>query len=341
MHIYLNDADGRKERVLTEFSINKKPDLLFAELIAGLKKLLSLTNNDFLSLSQNTTTNLIRALLPILGRKKYDVYISTHEVKYFKLLFERGALPTQYATSPNYARQKSEKFIKKGVGFFEPNILVDKIQQILSPRKPSIVILSHVSRVTGELLVTEKIFQKIKRINSENILIVDGAQAVGAITVNVKKISDIYLGVTSKFIGAEPHLSFCWIQKNIVRKYQINQWTLDSREYVKEIYSAVRAVDNLKTKDENISDKRKYLEKKLSKHNIPIWKPESQVDNILLIPLNKNSLDKTIVNLSSKGIIVSSNTNWSNEEPELPCLRVSISSRTTTKQIDGFIRELI
>lgn len=339
MNIYLNDADGRKERKLTGLSINKKAGLLSAELIAGLKKLLSLSSKDILLLSQNATTSLIKATLPILKQKKYEVYISTHEVKYFKTLFKDGVLPTKYATYPNYTKQKSEGFMKKDVNFFETDVLIDRIKQILNSREPAIIILSHVSRMTGELLVTEKLYKKIKRINSKNILIVDGAQAVGAIKVNVKKLSDIYIGVTSKFIGAEPHLSFCWIRENIIKKYQIDQWRIDANEYVKEIYSATQAMNNLK-KNKNISDIREYLERKLLKHNITIWKPQSQIDNILLIPQNKGYLKKIIANLFSKGIIISSNTNWSIEEPKLSCLRISISSRTTKKQIDSFIKIL-
>lgn len=341
MMLYFNDADGRKAKKLTGFTVRQNSDVLYGYLVQQLRSLLALSHKDYLSLSQNTTTNLIRASLPILQLGNHDVYISTHEILFFKLLFQTGTLPTRSTTHPNYAHQYPEAFIKKRVRYFQPATILKTLQHRQQYKNPAIIIVSHVSRITGARLVTDRFYRAIKRVNPKNILIVDGGQAVGAIPIDVKKISDVYFGVTSKFIGAEPHISFCWIRKALVSEYNIAQWALDSHKYSREIFSAVHALRGFQKEKLNIHKIRMYIEQQLTLHNIPFWKPRTQIDNILLLPVAKDSIDDIITALSRKKVYISSNTHWGISEPKVSCLRISLSSRSTRHGIDCLIDALI
>jgi len=338
--LYLNQADGRVVPELKSLKI-KNASLLFKRFTKAIRKILSLSNKDFLGFAQNATSSLIYGLLPILKKNKdITILISNHEIRWYKKLFVTGKLPIQETTYPNYAPQIKIDFIKKKTVLFDPEIFVKKPEKFLSSKKPVLIILSHVSRLTGELFITPKLYQRIKKINKDNIVVIDGCQAVGAAKVAPHTISDFYVGVTSKFIGAEPHIAFYWINQRLVKKYNIIPQSINPKLFFREIYSAVCALNILNKKGLDVHELRTYFEKKLKDFKISFLKLKNQQDYIILIPENRSKITNTIKKLKQHGVIVSSNILFSIREPKHPSLRVSVVASLKRKDIDHVV-ELI
>lgn len=327
--IYLDQAWG-----IRESNINKspaRPEKLFSELNSQIRKLLNISSQEFLSFSQNATTSLIHSLFTILNRKNYKIFVSSHEIKWLEDLFSKGKLPTNKTTYPNYAKLENVSFVKKTFKVFDPLTLISNPQKVLG-KAPCIVILSHVSRLTGETLASHKAYSAIKKLNKDNIVVIDGCQAVGAIPVKAKTVSDIYLGVTSKFIGAEPHIGFAWIRKEVVRKFSIKFWNVDATIFAKETYSAVHALKKLTINPKKVLAIRRTFESYLRNNSLGIAKGTNQTAHISIVP-TKKSLDKAVTYLLSQHFVVSPNTGWSIKEPKTPGIRVSLTSNTTNSQI--------
>ncbi len=336
--IYLNYSDGRKIKQLENTSI-KNYTKNFQDFCFLLKRLLHLGKNDSLSFSQNLTTSLIFSLKPILEKSDYNIFISNHEIKWFKTLFGTGKLPVRETTYPNYVKQKSVPFIKKDVTLFNPEVNLENIEKVIR-KKPAIIIISHVSRMTGERFVNEKLYREIKKINPHNILIVDGSQSVGILSVNPKKISDIYLGVTSKFINAEPHIGFCYISKSLRKKYNMDQWSIDPKEFSREIYSTLVNIKKVIINSKILRQKRNYLEKLIKENDLTVYKTQNQVDYIVTIPWKRN-IEKVINNLKEYNIHVFHNKKYSITEPKNPGIRISFTSKTKITDFKKLVQKLI
>ena len=334
--IYLNHADGRKPRKLSKLKV-KNPTQLFHLLILKIREILSISKNDFLSSSQNTTTSLIKILMPLLKNNNYQIFLDSHEIHWYKTLFIKGGMPTNEVTYPNYAKLRQVSFLKKRVTYFEPNKLAENPGKILG-KKPAIVIISHVSRLTGGILLTSKLYKKVKKLNPKNIVIVDGSQAVGAMKIRVKTLADIYIGVTSKFIQAEPHIGFCWISSKIVRDFKIKKWDIEPYEYRREIYSAYRYLKILSRK-RSVWAQRSFFKKRLKRVGIPISQIPHQVSHLLLIPSTHST--EVVKRLKKKSIIVSSNIGFSVKEPKIPGLRISLSPQLSNKDIKIVVQALV
>ena len=338
--LYLNQAEGI---VLPKLKALKRGDVIrlsqqFQRLLRGL---LNVSNTEFLGSSQNATSSLIYSLLPILqNRQDFQIFISAHEIKWFKTLFTAGRLPVKETTYPNYAPQKKINFIKKKVTVFDPYLFIKNPRSFVNQKIPAIVILSHVSRLTGELFVTPGVYRKIKALNKANILVVDGSQAVGAMRVDPHIISDIYIGVTSKFINAEPHISFYWVSQQIADTYGIISRSINPRLFFREIYSAVNNLKILQKNTHNVHAIRKYFETKLKEYKINFLKYKYQQDHIILIPEKRSKLGSIIKKLKRQGIIISPNTSYSIQEPKDPALRISITPRLKISDINYFVDKM-
>jgi hypothetical protein len=336
--IYLNQANGIKPPLIKR--VRESPDRLLLEFTSQLRNLLCLSEKDFLSLSQNTTTSLIYALISILSKEDHSIFISTHEIRWFEKLFKIGELPVHETTYPNYASQQEIIFLKKKIFLFDPNKFIENPEKIIGVKK-SIVIMSDISRMTGQIFLSHSLYKKIKQLNKENILIIDGAESVGVTPVNPKKNSDVYLGLTYKFIGAEPTIGFCWVRKKIVEKFKIKPWTIDPVLFNKELFSAVTSIRKLTIDQSLIKKIRKDFELYLRKNEIPYITTTNQAPHILIIPWGEKSLEKTIVELGSRGFIVSHNINYSIKEPAIPGIRVSITPKTSLSDLRKFICVLL
>lgn len=82
-----------------------------------------------------------------------------------------------------------------------------------------ILYISAISRLTGERLINREKYRILKQQFPESIIVVDGAQMVGAMIEDVSQFSDIFLGLSSKFIGANPHIAFAWISPKMLKKF--------------------------------------------------------------------------------------------------------------------------
>ncbi len=336
--LYLNQADGRKEKKLENTIISNENEL-FDQVKDGLKKLLTIPENGNIFLVQNATTALIELLIPILSNtNEYEVLISAHEIKWFKTLFEKGRMPKEEVTYPNYAPLEEKDFIIYPFKIFDPNEFIKNPEKFIQKDKKQIVIMSHVSRMTGELLVTEILYKDIKNINSDAILIVDGSQAIGAIPVNIISISDAYIAVTSKFIDAEPHIGILTICPSLINNFKIKIQEIKPFTFTKELYSTKTALVTLEINQENTQIVKEYLNEKLTDNGFRIYNTYNQVPHIALVEINNP--DKIVELLKQKGVIVSTNTQWSIVETNTPCLRISITSKTTAENIDQFIKIL-
>ena len=191
--------------------------------------------------------------------------------------------------------------------------------------------------MTGEYIAGKNIYDEIKKINSDNIIIVDGAQAVGAIKLKIKSLADVYLGTTSKFINAEPNISFCWIRKDPVQKFAINFGNINPYKFSKEIYSTILSLKKLVIDSKKVKQYRKVLSLLLKKKGSSILEAKSQASHIAVIPWNKSKLDKKVEELRNIGFIVSTNTGYSIKEPKVPGIRISLTPQLTFKQLEKFV----
>src|SRR5688572_23953682 len=121
--IYMDQAWGIQKPNIEKLPAN--PEKLLTELNNQTRKLLGISDQDFLSFSQNATTSLIHSLLPILNSKNYKVLVSSHEIKWLEDLFSTGKLPVNKTTYPNYAKLESVPFIKKPFKVFDPLVLAN------------------------------------------------------------------------------------------------------------------------------------------------------------------------------------------------------------------------
>lgn len=333
--VYLNHADGRKERKLSGLKVNN-PARAFRFFVSEIRNLLGVSQKDLLAFSQNATTSLIHSVSKPLRNGEYRVFLSSHEIHWYKTLFSKGAMPMDEVTFPGYAKLHPVRFLKRKVHTFDPHKLAKNPQKVLG-KEPAIVIISHVSRLTGEVLLTPSLFRKIKKLNQKNLVVADGSQAIGAMKVKAGALADIYVGVTSKFIQAEPHIGFCWIVPHIVRDFRLKAWSISPNEFRREIYSALRSLRKLRRK-RSVKGLRIQFKKELRENGISILQVPRQVDHFLLVPSKRPR--EAVQRLKEGGIIVSSNTGWGVAEPETPGLRISISPQLKRWEIGRAVRAL-
>jgi len=334
--LYLNHAEGIKPPLIRRGISRQSALANFRFFEKGVRGILRTPPKEFVSFSQNITTLIINILLPVLKKDSYEVYICSHEIRWFKTLFKIGRLPSYETTYPNYASQVELAFLKKMVHIFDPEEFLKNPKKIIGSKK-SIIIFSHISRMTGEYIAGKNVYDEIKKINFDNIVIVDGAQAVGAIHLKIKSLADVYLGTTSKFINAEPNISFCWIRKKLAKKFNINFENIDSYKFSKEIYSSILSLKKLVINPQKIKKYRKVLSLLLKKKSLFILEAKSQAPHIAIIPWNKLKLDKKVEELRDTGFIVSANTGYSIKEPKIPGIRISLTPQLTFKQLEQFV----
>ncbi|MFA5131261.1 MAG: aminotransferase class V-fold PLP-dependent enzyme [Patescibacteria group bacterium] len=334
--IYLNQAEGIRPPMITE-KISRRSALNNSKILEKeIRKILGATPNDFLAFSQNITTSLINVLLPILNKTNYEIYICSHEIRWFKTLFKIGTLPTHETTYPNYARQEEVAFIKRKINIIDPADLINNPAKKIG-RKDAIIIFSHVSRLTGEIIASQKLYREIKKINPNNIIIVDGAQAIGAMPVKAKSLSDVYIGTSSKFIGAEPLVAFCWVSKALINNFLINVWSIDPIKFCREVYSSISALKKLIINPKITSKHRNELKLFLKTKNLSVLEEKAQAPHIAIIPWKRSLVEKKINDLRKSGYIISSNIGYSIKEPEISGLRVSLTPQTTAEQLKQLV----
>lgn len=341
--LYLNDPVGLKEACLGGVPINNPEELLNASADFLCRKLIN-SDKTRLFFAQNLTTHLVQILSIV--KKENDsftkVYLSDHEIKWIKEMLE-GSRYKLDATHSNYHGNEVISYPTFGVEVFPFN---NPDKMIENNNEPAIFFISHVSRLTGEITNIASIFKLIKSKNSNSILIVDGAQSVGAIgPIKVEGACDVYLGVSSKFIGAEPHLGFVCLSESFFERYVKNRNNysfFNVEKHKQDIYSLFSSLQNILFQSDyqaEIENLKKYAISKInSLDKNTLYLPPNQAPNFLT--LNFGSLEKNkkfIEFASEQQIIVSDNIEWSIITPSVSLIRIGLSVRAKGKDIDRLI----
>ncbi len=201
---YLNDPSGLKPAQLNNISVDNA-ELLAEKCVNFICTYLVKTNKDRFYFAQNLTTHFVD-ILSLVKKKTPEIkkiYISSHELKWLAQMFQNKDFQPD-ATHSNYHENSKITYPKYDIEIFD----FEKTNTIIeSSNQSSIFYISHISRMTGETVDIENIFKTLKSKNPDSILIIDGAQALGAQPLlEINNVADVYLGISSKFIGAEPEL---------------------------------------------------------------------------------------------------------------------------------------
>lgn len=338
--VYLNDPDGRKECTLSDLSVgdqsdnlNKSKDFLCNRFIE--------CDTDNVFFAQNLTTHLayILSFVKLKTPNLSGVYMSDHEISWIKKTLEVLDY-TPDNTHSNYHLNEKIKHPAFDVKIFPFDNFEKKVAAV---RQPSIFYISHVSRLSGEIFSISSAYQTIKEASPDSILIVDGAQSLGAMErFDIENNCDVYLGLSSKFIGAEPHLGFAFMSRWFFQKYVLdvkNYPTFDVKKYSKDVFSLWNSLKYpIFESDfvEYIKKLKKYAVKRFNfLRNETLYIPAKQSPHFLTLNFGSTLLNKRFVDFAAKkGIALSDNSGWCISEPKIPLVRVGLSVRVTELDVD-------
>lgn len=340
--VYLNDPNGLKPPKLSSVNVENAKELEKGCADFLCKHLIQ-TDAGKVFFAQNMSTHLahITSLIKKVSLEIAHVYISDHEIKWMKELLETPDLQPD-ATYSNYHRNEyiaHPSFTVKTIKF---NEFPDAVRET---EVPSIFFISHVSRLTGEIVDIASLYKLIKDTNPNSLLIVDGAQSLGALEpIDVNTSCDVYSGLSSKFIGAEPHLGMFFSSDSFYNKYigsRQNYPEFDTEAHSKDLFSLWENLQNpgyLENYHSHITSIKNYALESLKDSSI-IYTPPHQAANFLTLNFGSKEANQIFVSKAEEsGIIVSDNTQWSITEPDMPLVRVGISVRTTKDDIDKLVK---
>nr|WP_297766267.1 aminotransferase class V-fold PLP-dependent enzyme [uncultured Butyrivibrio sp.] len=149
-----------------------------SELIADTKKLLrDLVHADIDSavvFSPSITIALNQIINGLSYTKSTVVYVSPYE--------HNAVARTVYMASQKFGFKVKQLPINNGY-----EVDIDKIKYEFSKEKPSVVICTHVSNVTGYILPVTEIFHEAKKFDA--VCILDSAQSLGLVPIDVRSMA--------------------------------------------------------------------------------------------------------------------------------------------------------
>ena len=172
----------------------------------------------------NNETSVLHYILNWLGIKNPVLITTNHE--YISIVrMAEGKDVSRYVTRPSSNLRAGipapeKPFVQSKITINYKDIeqfKKDIAKKIKNKNRAILLLISHVSRITGEIFRIKEIFDYIEKLNQyrksdEKIyLIVDGAQSVFTFPIEPKKYSHIYLGTSSKALGAEPTVGFAFL----------------------------------------------------------------------------------------------------------------------------------
>ncbi|GEM_PF-2383404 len=342
---YLNYAMGiRRQRKPSKIP-GVSPRRLFGRLRIEFSRHFFCRPQD-IKFAQNVTTHVAQIVTRI--KKKIpsaQVCVDSHEVAWIPKSLEAGSLVTENITSPNFAGLKQKRFPATQVRIIDPKTLLQNISMISSGDRPVVIVLSHVSRLSGETFPVKEIYRKMKKINPDSVLVVDGAQVAGAMKFDVRDSCDAYIGMTSKFIGGQPNLAVAYLSPEFGSKYLGKYPSIKASEFASEAHSAMKAFSHPVFKrnfSERINRMRSLALSKLKGvKGISVQSPPNQAPQIITIKVgNRQKTLETVEKLKKRGVEIFHNLGYSVVEPARPLLRVSIGAKTSRVEIDKFVEEL-
>lgn len=342
--VRLNYAYGIEKPRLRRRKVTESPGKLFGQIRKFFSSQFHCNPKD-LMFAQNIVTHVVQIVRGV--KKKHpdlQVLVDSHNVPWIKNTFETGVTHPDM-TRPNYARLRHKKIEPTNVLAIDPKKLLADLPKLVNRKRPSVIVLSHVSRLTGEIFPVKKIYERLKQISPDSVLIVDGAQVAGAMKFDVTNSCDAYISVTSKFLGAEPNLAVAYLSPEMLSRHLENYPGLKQGEFVREAHSAIQAISHPvfeKDFETRIKNMREIaMEKLIGIKGVSIRRVKDQAPHIITLRVGNSQRTKQIVDeLRKRGIDVFHNMNWSIIEPKTPLLRVSISAKTSRQEIEKFCREL-
>ncbi len=341
--IYLNAADGRKPKQLGMLTNIPSTTLLLEGIRTYVADQWS-TDPSNIFFAQNISTHIAYVIEMISQKRKIPhVWVDGSAVRWIPFQIQEGRLIEEQMTYPNYAKRHGFNFTKNAVKIFnayDPDMLQ---LAYASYERPRHFLLSHVSRLDGVEFDVNQFYTYLKMMCEDSILIVDGAQTLGAMRIEVEKTSDIYTASTSKFLGGEPNVGIAYISPFFQKEFFSKTGgypKFNTDVYSRELYSARQEILNILPNYElHIQKLKDYAVSECKKKRIPVLVPESQVSHFLTVQVESETDAEAIVQqMKSRGIYISHNLHYSVVEPAIPLIRISLSAHTTQKDIDAFIK---
>lgn len=338
--IDLNAADGRKRKTLSHRRCGLSPRTLVGK-VADLLAREWGVSLETIAFSQNVSThvaqvvNLVSQTEPV-GR----VLVDKDEVPWTARQFVEGRTIDDEMTYPNFAPLQRLGVRKQEVISLDCGDL-DTFDTSSMGQEVNILVLCHVSRTTGVEIPVERFYRRWKRARPQDVIIVDGAQVLGARSFSVAELSDVYLSVSSKFLGAQPNLGFAYLspafRNDYCRAHDYPGFAQDS--FFDELASCFLAWRTLPPDYERkIRHLRCEAEELFLRHGLPLAKFPGQVDHIATIETRSAALARSMQRaLGEVGVNVFHNLDYSIAAPEVPCLRISLSARSRASDLERFV----
>ena len=341
---YLNYAYGTKAPRIRNKSISN-PRELFRKIRNSFCSHFGCRVTD-VRFAQNVSTHIVQMVSAV--KKTHPtarVLVDSHEVPWVMESLDNGRLMHENMTYPNYAAMKKASFPRTDVEALDPDEFARNVGTFVDKKRPSIIVLSHISRLTGKQYPIKEIYDKMKEINPDSILIVDGAQVAGAMKYAVAGACDAYVTTTSKFVGAEPLISMAYLSPQFRSRHVSRYPGIKQADFGREAHSAVqRFSDRVYAGDfeEKIRKTRAYaLEKIQPIRGVTVRYARGQAPHILTLDVGGRARALEVVEkLKKERVDVFHNMNWSIVEPRIPMVRISISPKTTKSEIDALVAGL-
>jgi len=212
-------------------------------------------------------------------------------------------------------------------------------------RPPAIFCLSHVSRLDGGTQDVERVFRTVKARHPDSVVLVDGAQSLGVLEPpDVNRVADVYLGMSSKFLGAEPNLGFAFFSDAFYERCGRGYPEIDPQTHDKDLYSLRESLRQplygggyhawiAGLKDYALARLRDAAPSR-------VFAPAHQSPGCLTLDFQSKEENRRFVAYAEReGVIVSENANdaWSIIPAPVPLVRVGLSVRTTRADIDRLV----
>lgn len=342
--LYLNDPNGLKEPKLSGIQVVNPQELFEASrrfLCTNLIQADPLIT--FFGQNQGTHAANVATLVEQINPSIKTAIVSNHEIRWLKEMFEiPGYQPD--STHSNYHPNEPVHSPTFAVRLADFPSFADTIR---TTEGPAIFYVSHISRLTGETQDIQELCRLVRAQHPDSVLMIDGAQALGVTEpVDVNGSSDVYLGMSSKFLGAEPNLGFAFFAQDFAKKYHIQEHypLFNPKAYDKDLFSLWESLQNpLYQSDYHsyIVGLKAYAEQKMREHAPSLlYVPPKQSPGFLTLDFgSKGGAEQFVAYAAEHGVIISDNANdaWSIIPAPKPLVRVGISVRTTAADIDKLI----
>ncbi|MDH3004945.1 MAG: aminotransferase class V-fold PLP-dependent enzyme [Candidatus Shikimatogenerans sp. JK-2022] len=385
--IFKKKINGKKLIYFDNASTTQKPKCLIEKIKYYYFNLNSNINRNNCFLS-NKTRNLIN-----LTRKKIKEFINAKSLK--EIIFTKGATESINLISKTLNIKKKDEIIiteiehnsnifpwlllkkeKKNILKIiklnnNYNITLKKVIKNIN-KKTKLISLTHISNSLGIILPIKYLIKKIKKKNKKILILLDGAQSISHIPINVQELNiDFYVFSTHKIYGPTG-LGILYGKKKELKKlnfYQVggsggflnkikeinkyNNFLPNKFEFgtpnicsIISFYYVIKFLEKIKIKNINLYEKKliEYTKKKFEKNkNIEIYGNNQQ--SILSFNIkNLNNLDIELF-LNKYGICVRSgfhcNSEFFKKKIKKGTLRISYGLYNTYKEIDFFYKILL